>query len=524
MRLHGGSHDYGRRMRTAPLGLVLVMSTGVGVAVGVLEFGRSIGLVLALAVVVFALSPTMMRVLQGRFDLFEPTFGAGLMLAILFGIRPIYLISEGQFDYLGYQIGREITAAIGLGLLGTVSFMVGYFGFRRDHLAAPDEQPRDDEPPVSAAATTTAISVGFLAGVLGLALFAVHLLRMGPPAWALSVWLSGRSNELVDAVAGTSEYLSAGPILLACAATAIGVVSAWRLTRWQLLGIAAMATMSAAIFSVGGDRRFLIPSLGVPVVAYYLSTSRRPGRTLMLALVPLAFVVLATIPYGRSAGARDQAGGVVPIFAEAFSAPLTAWNRFITSYDTEMVGALAVQVQLQRGPDDFYYGRATIGDLLIAPIPSALFPAKPITARNDVLIRAFGAPCTVLPGTLCPDFSVIGTFYQDLWWIGVIAGMAALGAMSRAIWMRYRAMPRSPQRVVMAATWTISLPILIRAGFMPSFAWWLYFLVPTLVITALSVALARRFSHLRTRPPVPSVGIRPVVPVTKKQDHRGEAP
>lgn len=467
--------------------------TSIGVGVMALALHHGLDIVLALAVVACASAPTVLRLRQHQFDLFEPTFAGGLMLALLFGIRPLYIIAGGQFEYLGYQTEPQLTAVIGLGLVSSASFALGYFSLLRNRPMNIEEPATTDQAAPSSASRRAVVLVALLASALGLGLFGLNLLRMGPPGQVIPLWLGGHSIQLNDASTGSTEYLTSAPILLACAATAIGVVSAWRLTLLQLVGVSALSVMSAAVFLINGDRRFLLPCILVPVVAYYLSVGRRPARKLMFAFVPLAFVLLATIPWLRTAEARSYYGGIPTILANAVSSPFTAWDRFITLNDTEMESALSVQLQVQRGPEDFYYGRATFGDLLLAPIPSALIPGKPVTARNDMLTRAFGGPCTVAANHVCPDFSVIGTFYQDLWWPGVLLGMAALGAFSRAIWARYLAKPHSPYRIVTAATWVILLPILIRAGFMPSFAWWLYFLVPTVAVIALSKAIARLF-------------------------------
>ena len=109
-------------------------------------------------------------------------------------------------------------------------------------------------------------------------------------------------------------------------------------------------------------------------------------------------------------------------------------------------------------------------------------PGKPQSARNDFLIRIFGNPCDLrIPGALCPDFSVIGTFYQDFWFVGVFVGMVLMGVFSAALWKRYQERQTSSVALVLAASWTVSLPIIIRAGFMPSFQWWLEFIVPALL-------------------------------------------
>jgi hypothetical protein len=107
-----------------------------------------------------------------------------------------------------------------------------------------------------------------------------------------------------------------------------------------------------------------------------------------------------------------------------------------------------------------------------------VFSSKPVTARNSLLLRVFGHPCAPTAGG-CPDFSALGTFYQDFWYPGVVLEMAALGALAALIWFGYQRSPADPRRVVLAATTTVLLPIMIRAGFMPAFAWVLYFLLPT---------------------------------------------
>lgn len=470
-------------------GLLVVGCVGIGVAVA---FKHGLDVILALAIVGCASAPTLLRLRQGRFDLFEPTFSAGVMLGLLFGIRPLYIIAGGDYQFLGHQTEQQLTAVLGLGLLGTASFAIGYFWFRRSSAMHAEEPAIGNHATTSSITRKSVVLVGLATSALGLGLFALNLLRMGAPGKVIPLWLGGQSSQLAQASTGSTEYLTAAPVLLACAATAIGVVFAWRLTRLQLIGVATLAALSALVFVINGDRRFILPCVLAPIVAYCLSLGRRPGRKLLLAVVPVAFVLLATVPWLRTAQGRAEFGGIPKILTDSITSPLTAWNRFITLNDTEMESALSVQLQVQQGPEDFYYGRATIGDLLLAPIPSAVFPGKPETARNDMLTSTFGGPCT--PGHYCPDFSVIGTFYQDLWWPGVYLGMAALGGFSRMIWARYLEKPGSPYRIVTAATWVVLLPILIRAGFMPSFAWWLYFLVPTVAVIALSNVLAR-LSH-----------------------------
>jgi hypothetical protein len=142
-----------------------------------------------------------------------------------------------------------------------------------------------------------------------------------------------------------------------------------------------------------------------------------------------------------------------------------------------MVKVLAREIVTLDKSGDYGFGSATLGDLILAPIPSAIAHDKPETARNMLLTKMYGAPCTTVNGQ-CPDFSAPGTFYQDLGLFGVLLGMAGLGWLSSTVWRSHLADPANMYRLSAAACWVVFLPILLRAGFMPGFAWFLYFLVP----------------------------------------------
>lgn len=454
-------------------------------------------LILAVAVIVASLEPTLVRIVRRQFDIFEPTFAAGVMLCVIFGVRPIYIIAQRQYGYLGYDVEPQLTATIGLALAGVLSFDIAYevigpwLWKKLSGRHRPGTQPR--QWIATGAIRRSGWLIGAATSALGLFLFTMYLRQLGPLDEALSLWLGGHSAELSARSAGTTEYFYSAPVLLACAAIAIGVLSLWRLNRLQQGVVAALILVATAIFTINGDRRFLLPCLLVPVVALCIQTSRRPSARLLAVAIPVGFILLATAPWLRTADARAQFGGIPSILTNVFSHPLLAWDTFITKDDTDMESALSVEIQILREPEDFYFGRATIGDLLIAPIPSSVFHDKPVTARNDFLTRAWGGPCA--PGYFCSDFSVIGTFYQDLWWPGVGIGMVFLGLLSNLLWVWWQRNSTSPYRVVAAASWTVMLPILIRAGFMPPFAWWLYFLIPTVVIVFAASAAGRLRAH-----------------------------
>lgn len=457
--------------------ITLAAAGGVISAIVIEQTSPSIDALLASTTLAVAAYPIVKRIATSSFDILEPIVGASVMLAILFGVRPLaMMIADDMLSYRGYDIEPYFTMVLLLGLLGTTAFVVGYEVVNR---AGPkEESPHRREMPYVHLSTVYMYAI--VASALGVVLFAVHLSLGGSIFETLRLMASGVSAPVASVYGRSSEYLSAAPVLVVCAAIIVVVAAGRRLSKVELLLVLLAIAYAVGCFFLVGARRFIIPSAAIPVVAYYLTLQRPPPAKLVVLIVPLAFIVLSTIPYGRTAGAREQAGGLVPILRDAFAAPVDSWKRFITGADTEMVSALAREVEVLSEPSDYAYGMATLGDVALAPIPSAVFPGKPTTAKDEMRTKAFGGPCRAFGG-LCANFSVIGTFYQDFWYPGVAVGMALLGAGSAWVWRRYVSARHDPFAVVLAASWAVFLPILIRAGFMPSFAWFLYFLLPSLL-------------------------------------------
>jgi hypothetical protein len=456
---------------TLTAGLTVCLALGLGATTlpnNLLTTPTSLFASIALA---SALWPILRRVLNGTIDIFEPVLGASIMLAILFGVRPLIMLSTGDRSFQkGYNIAQGFNQAVLLGMLGTLSFVVGYevlSGLRQRSSIV--SRARNLDLPATR-------RVVFVCVVLGLVLFLLLLGLAGNPLVTLQLLAHGRSTRSV-AVVSTSSYLSDAPLLLACAATIFVITLRGKPTRGQLAAIIALVATPVAAFSLVGDRRFIIPCALIPIVVGYIVRLRRPSWRKLALIIPVAFIILATIPYARASGGRQAQGGVLPVFTRAFSAPLQPVGKFLTGTDTQMVSDLALEVESLRQSRDYYFGRATVGDLLLAPLPSHVI-RKPQTARDSLLVRIFGEPCGTVNGALCPDFSAVGTFYQDFWIPGVIAGMLLLGGFSAALWTGVKANRTSVMRLILAASWTVFLPIIIRAGIMPTFSWWLEFILP----------------------------------------------
>lgn len=434
-------------------------------------------LFLALATLAAAALPLAQRVRAGRFDLLEPIVGSTIVLAVVFGIRPIAMLVADDFVYRDVDIAPHFPYTVALGLLGTVAFVAAY-EWARHKLPASSSQGRESR--ISRPLAFGSVAVLALLSVL---LFGLHLSRLGSNlADGFRLLVGGQSPDLVARWAGTSEYLSTSPILAACGATLLGIATRWRLTRFQLLFFVVLIAYPVAMFYLSGTRRYMVPCLLVPLVTWMLMSVRRPGGRLLLALIPISFLILATIPFARWVGTRDDAtGGIGTVIVQAIEDPARAVHRFILGPDTNMLPALAREVSVLTAPEDFFYGRATVGDLFLAPIPHLIFPDKPQSARDELLTRTFGAPCRLAGDGVCDDFSIIGTFYQDFWVPGVAILMGGVGAASAWLWSRWHKSPGDQRLIVATGTWVVFVPIIFRAGFMPGFQWWLYFFVPCLL-------------------------------------------
>jgi hypothetical protein len=450
----------------------------------------------AIGVAVVAAAPIVRRLLSGTLDIFEPIFWACAMLFALFAVRPLVMLGTQNVTFENLiDVRQGFGRAVLLGFLGTVALVAGYELWplvRRRAVAT--------FPVIRLDLGRTRTAAGWLVGI-GAGLYLTRLAIAGNPLQTLKVLAAGRS--LASADTNVSAYLSDGPLLFASAATIITLARRGELTTRDRVTVVILVVAAAGAFALLGNRRLILPSVAVPILVYYMCNNRRPRWRTLAIILPVAFVVLATIPFARSSGVRQQTqGGVAGVFEQSLTQPFKSVGKFFTGPDTAMVPDLALEVQALRSPSDYYFGRATIGDLLLSPIPSALVPGKPKTARNDLLISLFGAPCQARSGSQCPDFSSVGTFYQDFSYFGVVVGMLVLGVFSVALWSRYQEWPGNPTRLMLAASWTLSLLIIVRAGFMPSFAWWLEFILPTWF--ALRFAqVPERGKAMATSPPMP---------------------
>lgn len=415
-----------------------------------------------------------LRLSTRKLDLLEPLIPAVLIFSLLFVVRPLSMILAGETEsYRWINTGHTFHIAVAVCTAGVLSFLLGYFMPSPARRSASKQQLR-----ISRVYTVRVCVVYVLTAAFLVALY------LGSNALeTLKILARGRPESLHGIVTVHTEYLFVAPVLLSVAATLL-ILEGLQRNRAPLLVPAFLVAICVAYFYLFGTRRFIIPAAGIPILVYLLGTGRRPALKLTALLIP-AFFLITALPFMRTEGARSQIGGIAEQAAFAFTRE-DMWHELFLGPDTEMLSAFAAQIAIMNDWRDFYYGSATLGDLILAPLPSALIPGKPLSARDQMLVEVFGYPCTAGSGGLCPDFSVVGTFYQDFWIFGVVLGLLFMGYRSRLVWERFLYNPHNPYATGTAATWYVFILIIIRAGFMPAFQWFLYFWIPLMLGVALT--------------------------------------
>lgn len=468
-------------------GIVVAICGGVGAGVA---YGAAVaGAIVALGAVIVAAAASVWLLWRPgkarRHDLLNPALGAAVMFVGLFVVRPLYIVFGSRYIYLNHDIRSHVPYAAWVGAIAVAAFACGYAVIARR------AQPRsgDKRLPITDPYARNLVAAGF--GATAVMLFVANLMHGGGIGASVHALVGGRSLAVAGLSEGSTQYLTASPILATAAAVMLIATARGRPLRGgERMLVAAYVIFPLLAFSLLGQRRFMLAALGAPIAAWLLSRDRRPPWRLVLILAPVVFLLISSISSVRSAGAREQQGGASGIVMTAFTAPGRAFRSFATGPDDEMFSAFSVETQTLVHPTDYRYGLASIGDLMFAPLPSAVFPGKPENEQDRLLSKMFGGPCRPIGG-LCPDVTAAGTFYEDLWIPGVAFGMALLGAAAAAAYRAY-GRSRSPASIAVLAAMNIYLPIVLRAGFMPGVLWFLFLVLPSLI--AIKLAGARQLA------------------------------
>jgi hypothetical protein len=421
-----------------------------------------IGVVLAL--------PLLWRAFARRLDPFDPVVIFALAWGVMFVVRPAAILIRSDYVFYGTDISSTLGKAELLALLGAVAFLVGYelsFGQR---LAARLPTPPgriSPEPAMIGALVVSAVGVAALAAVL---------LPSGG-LQAVGTFLDGRSLELNDLIEKSTIYLWYGSLLVVPAAL-VGFAVAF-VDRRPAFGVCAALLMAVALLRIvpTGNRIFLLVLLGAIVVFVFLQLGRRPGAVaLAIGLVLALISSWAALTFRYPDERRDFTSSLRGLV----DTPSRVLTPLVKGPDAEMAPALAGA--LLAVPDRLHhrYGGATIGDLVVRPIPHQLWAGKPDTPGHDVTARVW--PVARTTGDFDPAFTPLLYFYWDFGLPGVFVSMALLGVAASALYEYFLRHGRSVLAQVVFAAGLWYLVVALRHDPVSVFVWGVIVFVPLVLV------------------------------------------
>lgn len=367
--------------------------------------------------------PLAQRVLVRRFDIFEPIVVFAFAFAVMFVVRPLSMLINNDMVYFGVDVRRTLPLAVLLALAGAVAFVVAYELPWGRALAVRIPRPRGelDETRMAAAA--------LFVGILGLlALFIVLPTSRGLSA--LDPLVNGRGAELGRVLTNTSTYLWYGSLLLIPASLAFFAL-ALRRRRSGFVAAAAIFGSVALLRTIPtGNRLALLVYVGGAVVFVYLRRARRPGLATLAAGVVVALVGSYFFLTLRDPDSRAHALRTVE---RVTSNPTRLFRPIVRGADAEMAPALAGALTVIPERLDYRFGGATLGDLVIRPIPRQLWPGKPYPPGHEVVTTVW--PDAAMYG-FDPAFTPLLFFFWDFGVPGVLIGMATFGLVARLAYER----------------------------------------------------------------------------------------
>jgi hypothetical protein len=402
-----------------------------------------------------------------------PTSLAALILAAIFGVRPLMSRDPVDFNFHGLDASGGLMQAEIVGLLSSAALLAGGLWASRSTNCQRSQPSAADYAAAIPQGKPSLLRVPVL-GIAGAAGWLLSVAAFAGPS-TLALLVAGRSSELSSRLAGYPTVL----FTLALLGSGAACVYIARFGRGRKLGHVEMTALTVAVaisagcVSLDGTRRFLLPALLSPVVARVFSNGGRlPRRTLPAAGLVLIF--LMTLPFVRSAGARQDGENLVTASARYYATGglNETLKAFFLSYDTEMLNYVAFASPRLGHTIPYGLGRGTVGEFLLFPLPSGVFGEQLYSDR--LLTDIFGGSCSQVD---CPVASEPGVLLLDFGFPGVFLGMLGSGFLLRRLELRAAARGSPERSVLVIAAVGGYAPVLMRTNTIDAAWWTLYFLL-----------------------------------------------
>jgi hypothetical protein len=432
MRAHHGlggrSAEFrGDQSRVAPAAgaIAALIAAAIGGSVWVLLVEFDFRWTILTISAVLALLPIIVSVARNRFDVLEPVTLMAVTYLVIYVGRPAYDLASGNFSYAGIDTQGTYDQMLVTALVGWMAAMIGYYSPLGRRLGSRMRRPADE---------WRGGVIFFLCGgllVLMLAAWMVFVATNGGPSI-----LQGRTQGLANSFDRVGAYLVDSIVIFTpVALVAFALAGSMSRARFAL-GLTCL--VAVVVLSLGtGDRHFIISfalSLGT---LYYLRRGRRPTPVTLVAVLFIGLVAMLSIGATRY---QTTGANTIQIAQAALTDPVGDLNAALTGEDTGMAPALATELIVVPGTTGYWYGRASLLDLIERPIPRLLWPDKPISGRLTVLQGLWG-PSACQYGAQCSTFGAYGDLYLDGGLIGVALGFVVLGIFFRAAYSYLRSDP-----------------------------------------------------------------------------------
>jgi hypothetical protein len=394
--------------------------------VGLTTSSYALDSLLVVMIGVVLAAPVLARIARRKFDIFEPIVLFAVVYGVMFVARPAAMLLEDSLVYEGprstLDVSRTFTEMLVMALFGALAFVVGYWLSLGGRLARAHRPPRED---FRVGRVTVAALLFGLVGVCSLGLFAAS---SGGVRLVDAILHSGRNTELLEP-SGSSMYVRFLFLVIIPAALVVLVLGLDRRSVPLVVAALALAALLVAEASPIGSRITLLPLLGGVYVLYYVRRSARPS--LLAVLVVAAVAVLGSTFLSDLRGRAARGESVGETIARATS-PSRLLDSVATGPDTEMAPALSAALGVIPERLSHTHGATVFGDLVLRPIPRALWQGKPQIPRHKLLATIW--PIEYARGTINAEFSALLYWYWDFGVLGVIVALVAYGILARYLY------------------------------------------------------------------------------------------
>ncbi len=385
------------------------------------------------AAVVIAIGGAIIA-LDGSRDVFHPLLFIGPMFAFLYGWMPWKLFSAGGLAQ--YLDSDQLLSVQRLFVLGVLAFVAACLAAGVRVRRGKTETLAPQSPHIA----RRLLIGGAVAGSLGLLCWAITIVNVGGFVNAYSSSYSGGWDDSGYVRDGSLLLLTG--ILLAVSAWSMGAPRTWSLA---VIGLYGTPWLSQALLMARRGPTFAFAL--VVLMGWYFNRSKRPP-ILAVALLGgcLGWLVLFLVT-NRSSIYLGSSFDVTTDVSNIVEKPDTG-NEYIYGSGT---------VLSAERRDHYFWMRRYLAQVMVRPIPSAIWPTKyedfgvPELLHNAGTGEGFGDALGWV-GAAGSAPGIVADLWVELWWLAVPA-MAVLGFFYGWVWRRavLRGGPWTSQYVILSA-------------------------------------------------------------------------